>query len=168
MTEASDIVLYTLAFAGVAFLPIFLWNLWLAPYKILNERLDKGSDAQTPLKAVDEETERARAEGAQRARLASKTNKAIKEMKDLRKCIRFRAERALDAPHMRQISDLDYRFSAIKEKHTPWFPSELTENDTQRWAGRIIAELEAQDYDAAEKRIEEAVAKKSWKKNGTS
>ena len=46
MTEASDIVLYTLAFAGVAFLPIFLWHLWLAPYKILNERLDKVSDSQ--------------------------------------------------------------------------------------------------------------------------
>ena len=43
MTEASDIVLYVLAFIGVAFLPLFLSNLWLAPYRLMNEKMDQRS-----------------------------------------------------------------------------------------------------------------------------
>ena len=38
MTEASEIVLYALAFVGVAVFPLFLWNLWLAPYWLINEK----------------------------------------------------------------------------------------------------------------------------------
>ncbi len=41
MTEAADIILYIAAFIGVAVIPVFLWNLWLAPYKLMGERLDK-------------------------------------------------------------------------------------------------------------------------------
>ena len=41
MKEASDIVLYIAAFFGVAFIPVFLWNLWLAPYRIMGERLER-------------------------------------------------------------------------------------------------------------------------------
>ena len=151
MTEASDIVLYTLAFAGVAFLPIFLWHLWLAPYKILNERRDKVSDSQPPLKEVDEETNRARAEAAQRARLASKTSKAIREMVDLRICIKRR--------------NANDKFEALKEKYSSWFLPDMEALDMYNWAGRIVATLEINDYDVAEKRIMTAVDKKSWKEN---
>ena len=41
VTEVSDILLYGLAFGGAAFLPLFLWKLWLAPYKILQEKIAK-------------------------------------------------------------------------------------------------------------------------------
>ena len=41
MNEATDIVLYALAVCGAAVIPIFLWNLWLAPYRNMHERLDK-------------------------------------------------------------------------------------------------------------------------------
>ena len=41
VTEASDIVLYITAFIGAAFIPCFLWHLWLAPYRILNEKLEE-------------------------------------------------------------------------------------------------------------------------------
>ena len=40
MTEAADILYYVLAFAGAAFLPAFLWNLWLAPHRIGKEARD--------------------------------------------------------------------------------------------------------------------------------
>ena len=40
VTEASDYVLYFTAFIGAAFIPCFLWHLWLAPYRILNEKLE--------------------------------------------------------------------------------------------------------------------------------
>ena len=41
MTEASDIALYLFAFIVVGFLPAFAWNLWLAPYKLLKEEIEK-------------------------------------------------------------------------------------------------------------------------------
>ena len=41
MTEASEISFYALAFVGATFLPLFLWNLWLAPYKILKEEIEE-------------------------------------------------------------------------------------------------------------------------------
>ena len=58
ITKASDIVFYGLAFVSVAFIPLFLWNLWLAPFKILHERLDEVASTQNPPKAVDEEIAR--------------------------------------------------------------------------------------------------------------
>ena len=39
MKEASDIALYVVAFFGVAF-ALFLWNLWLARYRLLSERIE--------------------------------------------------------------------------------------------------------------------------------
>ena len=41
MTEAWDIALYCVAFIVVAFLPVFVSNLWLAPYRLLKEELDR-------------------------------------------------------------------------------------------------------------------------------
>ena len=41
VNQASDYVLYAAAFFGVAFIPLFLWNLWLSPYRLLNEGIDK-------------------------------------------------------------------------------------------------------------------------------
>ena len=38
--EFMDYVLYLLAFVGVVVVPTFLWNLWLAPYRILEEHLN--------------------------------------------------------------------------------------------------------------------------------
>ncbi len=55
MTEVSDIVLYGLAFFVVAFLPLFLWHLWLAPYRIMHERLGEVADTQQTPQALGEE-----------------------------------------------------------------------------------------------------------------
>ena len=41
MLEATEIVIYAVVFVVVAILPTFLWNLWLAPYKLMGERLDQ-------------------------------------------------------------------------------------------------------------------------------
>ena len=40
LDEITDYFLYLVAIAGGAFLPTFLWNFWLAPYGIMQERLD--------------------------------------------------------------------------------------------------------------------------------
>ena len=53
MTEFSDIAYYALVFVVIAVLPIFLWNLWLAPYSLLSDRLDelcKGGGLLVPTK----------------------------------------------------------------------------------------------------------------------
>ena len=39
MNEAMEIALYVVAFFLAAIVPTFLWNLWLAPYKILGENI---------------------------------------------------------------------------------------------------------------------------------
>ena len=40
LTEAGDIILYIAAFLGANIAPVLLWNLWLAPYRLMGERLD--------------------------------------------------------------------------------------------------------------------------------
>ena len=37
----NDVLLYVAASFGAVVILTFLWHLWLAPYRILNERLDK-------------------------------------------------------------------------------------------------------------------------------
>ena len=41
MTEVSEIALYVLAFVAAAFLPTFVWNVWIAPYRLLKEQVDE-------------------------------------------------------------------------------------------------------------------------------
>ncbi len=41
MNEGIEIALYVFAFFAAAVVPTFLWNLWLAPYRVLNDRLDE-------------------------------------------------------------------------------------------------------------------------------
>ena len=156
MTEASDIVLYTLAFAGVAFLPIFLWHLWLAPHKILNERLDKVSDAQTPPKAGDEEA-------ARRSHNVVKAESARREMESLRYCLDEREDSRSGHSYLPMGSrEFDYDFEALKEKYGSWFPPDFEEQSMKDWAGHIIATLKTNEYDSSVRRIERAVAAKSW------
>ena len=40
MDEFKILALFTVVPFGVVFLGVFLWNLWLAPYRIVNEKLD--------------------------------------------------------------------------------------------------------------------------------
>ena len=54
VNEAADIVLYVLAAGGAAVIPVFLWNLWLAPYRLMHERLDKAiADGTLPSQDAD-------------------------------------------------------------------------------------------------------------------
>ena len=41
MSHLAGVFLYGAAFLGVAVIPVFLWNLWLAPYRLMGERLDE-------------------------------------------------------------------------------------------------------------------------------
>ena len=152
MTEASDIVLYTLAFAGVAFLPLFLWHLWLAPYKILNEKMDAVASTQENAKPIDEEAE-------QRGKLHVKREALRREMEYLRRCIKARAERG----SRRHVNDPDHDFITLKQRHAELIPSDFNELKMEPWIGRIISILTYYDYDEALERIKRAVATKSWK-----
>ena len=45
----NDVFLYAAASFGAVVILTFLWNLWLAPYRMLNERLDQAiADNQLP------------------------------------------------------------------------------------------------------------------------
>ena len=156
MTEAEDILIYVLAGCGVVFAFTFLWNLWLAPYKILNERLDKVSVAQTSPKVVDEEA-------ARRSHNVVKAESARREMESLRYCIDEREDsHSGHSYHPMGSREFDYDFEALKEKYGSWFPPDFEEQSMKDWAGHIIATLKTNEYDSSVRRIERAVAAKSW------
>ena len=155
MSEAWILALSGAAAVGVGFLPLFLWNLWLAPYKILSERLDEVSATQTPPRAVDEEA-------ARRSRLNMKTHDALREMERLRYCIEERERRKSDNYARPGPQDFDPDFMTLKEKYSSWFPPDLKERDMKKWAGRIISILNANDYEDAVQRIKRAVSAQSW------
>ena len=77
MVEAWDIFWLAIAL-GCAFLATFLANLWLAPYRIMNERLNVIANTQKNAEPVDEEVE-------QRGRLHVKREVLRREMEDLRR-----------------------------------------------------------------------------------
>ncbi len=158
VSEGVKIALSLVAAGAAGFLPLFLWNLWLAPYKILNERLGTVSDAQTPPKEVDEEAKL-------RSRLHIKQQDTLRELKTMRECIESRESFRHDYPHVQQgIWDFDYEFQALREKYSHWFPPDLKEREMRNWAGRIIATLNTNDYEDAVRRIEQAAHAKSWRK----
>ena len=54
--EMADIILYSVALFGTAFLPVLLWILWLLPYKSLEEQPDLlGKQLHSRLEAVPPE-----------------------------------------------------------------------------------------------------------------
>ena len=52
MNEALEIALYVVAFFLAAIVPTFLWNLWLAPYKIMGENINSLSQEVTALRGA--------------------------------------------------------------------------------------------------------------------
>ena len=155
MTEAEDILIYVLAGGGVVFAFTFLWNLWLAPYKILNERLDEIASTHPP-KEVDEEA-------ARRSRNHVMNHNTQSDMRRLKYCIEERENRRHGHPYYSQgDQDFDHDFMTLKAKYSSWLPTDLKERKIMDWAGRIIAIFKAHDYEDAVKRVERAVAEKSW------
>ena len=57
MNEGALYVLYGLAAIGAGFVPLFLWNLWLAPYNIMSERLEDLASTQPFAPVKDEKTQ---------------------------------------------------------------------------------------------------------------
>ena len=151
---------WTLGLSGLAavcagFLPLFLWNLWLAPYKILNERLDEVASAHTPPKKVDEEAER-------RSRNHVRNQGTRFDMGRLQHCIQERENRRHGHSHYPQSEqDFDHDFMTLREKYSSWLPSGLRERKIIDWAGRFISILNAYEYEDAVKRIEQAVTEMS-------
>ena len=149
---------------AASFLPEFFWNLWLAPHRIIYERLDEMAGTQSTAEVVDEENAGERAEAAQRGHLASMRSKTLLELQDLLQCIESLSRRTSRSTHMPITSD--HNFMALKEKYSSWFPPYMEDRDIHTWAGRIIATLKVNDYDVAEKRIMKAVHKESWEGQG--
>ena len=151
---------WTLGLSGLAavcagFLPLFLWNLWLAPYKILNERLDEVASTQTPRKVVDEEAER-------RSRNHVRNHGTRSDMGRLQRCIQERENRRHGHSHYPQSEqDFDHDFMTLREKYSSWLPSDLRERKIIDWAGRFISILNTYEYEDAVKRIEQAVTEMS-------
>ena len=54
VNQAADIALYALAFGAAALIPVFLWNLWLAPYRSMNERFEQAlADTMQPSEGAE-------------------------------------------------------------------------------------------------------------------
>ena len=150
------VVLCYILIATLLFLLSFLYNLWLAPYKILNERLDKVSDAQTSPKAGDEEA-------ARRSRNHVMNQNTRLDMGRLQHCIQERENRRHGHRYYSQgDQDFDHDFITLKEKYSSWLPADLKERKIMDWTGRIISIFNAYDYEDAVKRVERVVAAKSW------
>ena len=158
VSEAWTIGLSSLGAVSVGFLPFFLWNLWLAPYKILDERLDEVASTHPP-KEVDEEAARI-------SRNTVKTHNAIQEIRTLIDCIDEREHRRLgSSAFLSKNQNYNHDFVTLKEKYQSWFPRDLKEYDMKEWAGRIMSILKFNDnYEVSGQRIKQAVSSKSWGK----
>ena len=159
MTEAVDIAIYVFAGGGVVFVATFLWHLWLAPYRVLNERLDKIAHAHEQPKPLDEEA-------ARRSDLNIKRDTALREMRALEHCISARAQRNADPPELRRIGEYDYEYIALRDKYDNWVPSTLEEQGMLHWVRQIIAVLKYNKFDEAERTIERAMNRKKWDSQG--
>lgn len=157
-SEAWVIVAAVAAAVLGTFVPEFLLNLWLAPYRNLHDLLDKIAAAQPPEPAVNEEAQE---------RIQHNYNKqtALWEMKDFRRCLDARIKRNFAPLDMRGgTTDFDHQFLTLKEKYSDWLPRDLVERDMRLWVGRIIAILKAFEYPDAEERIKQAASLGTWKK----
>ena len=131
MSEAWTLGLSGLAAVSVGFLPLFLWNLWLAPYKILNERLGEIASAQTPPKEVDEEA-------ARRSHNLIKNQSTRFDMEALRYCLNEREDRrSATGYYPMGKQEFDYDFEALKEKYKSWLPPDFEERSMKDWVGHI-------------------------------
>ena len=160
MIEAWDIFWFAVAL-GCAFLATFLANLWLAPYTILNAKLDAIASTQENAKPIDEEAER-------RGRSHVKRQALLGDMKDLRRCIKARAKRGAMPRYMQHVhdsdhDDSDHDFITLKQIHAALIPRDFDDRKMEAWIGRIISILTYYDYDEALERIKRAAAAKSWK-----
>ena len=153
MSEAWVIVAALVAAAVGTFLPEFLWNLWLAPYRIMNERLDEIAATQATPSGVDQEE-------AERNRLAMKRRRVREEMNRLRFCARHKSDSHIT--RRGEDRDLGHDYAALMEKYRDWIPGDRSGQALDKWIGRIIATLKAMDYTAVESRIERAAAQGSW------
>lgn len=155
VSEALTILLYCLAAVVAGFLPLFLWNLWLAPYKSLHDRLDDIVDAQGAPQAATNKHE-------QRADLNIKLHDAQRDMGDLRRCLEHGVRRVLQGRRRREFRDCEHYVPAIKNKYATWLPSEDRGCDLVAWISKIIAILNIHDYETADSIIKNAAEKGTW------
>ena len=151
MSKGWGSALYFAAFVMVAVLPLFFWNLWLTPYKILYEQLDKFG-------TID----KINYEDASKKQLFSKLFSARREMKIMSDAIKFRQIPS----HKRNYNPLpigsDHEYSTLKNKYSEWFPKDQNLDEMKAWIDRTISVLEAYDYEEAYKLIEQAATRGSW------
>ena len=158
--EGFDIFLYGLAFCLAAvgtFVAVFLWNLWLAPHRIIHDQLDKIAAAQPSNSVVNEAAQ-------ERTLNYHKTRTALAEMKGLSRCIDARVSRGFEPLHLRSgVKGFDHQFETLTEKYSDWLPSDIAERDMGPWVGRTITTLKAFEYPDAKERIEQAASAGAWK-----
>ena len=155
VSEFALVALSFMAFAGMVFLPLFLWHLWLAPTRILEEKLE------TKLKKIEMGHGGSQSEASKEAvRLHQQGLKARDEIERLRRCITVRE----NPQRAGEFADYDFNhdYAALMEKYREWFPRGLSEEQLYEWSGRIIATLKAQGYTEAKERIKEAAVKGDW------
>ena len=150
---------------GIALL-VFLYHLWLTPYKMISQevaeqknRIDKIVSAGAPARVVDEDASR-------RAALNVRRDIALRDMRRLCQCITSRMELNVDAPEMRMIGDFDYDCIALRDKYDAWVPSDMSEQGKLHWVKQIIAVLAYNDYDEAENKIKQAMTRQKWDSQG--
>ena len=152
--EAQDYLLYAAAIFSAAIVPTFLYYLWLAPYRILNERLECHLKEHP---TVDQDARR-------RSELHMKQQEALRDMRTLQAALKLRQERS-SQPSIYQvrIQALDHDYAVLKEKHSSWLPDSLTAEQMDCWVQRVMSVLQAHGYEDAKRIIEQAAAKGSWK-----
>ena len=154
MIESQDYVLYAAAFFGVIIVPTFLYYLWLAPYMILNERLESHLKNNP---SVDQEARK-------RSELHMKQEEALRDMRKLQAALTLKQERSSQSSIFEvRIQALDHDYAVLKEKHKSWLPHSLTAQQMNYWVQRVISVLQAHGYEEATRIIEQAAAKGSWK-----
>lgn len=121
---------------------ILLWNLWLAPSRLLEERLDSNP-------------------------IIDKKAKALSDMEILRACLESKIVRSRSGSESIYVSQ-DRTYTKLMTRYCMWFPNpELTNikisySYLENWILNIVRTLDEYDFDEAVKLIKEAADKNYW------
>ena len=126
-----------------ALMGVFLWNLWLAPYKILWEKLDTLSSKIT--------------DGVGKAE-SSQKQAILRDMEAL-----LESETTMQFSGSTAVFEKAHSTSKIlRLRHNAFFPKSLKIGEFENWIEKIVNTIQENPFEVADKKIKKAASKGSW------
>ena len=120
---------------------VLLWNLWIAPYKLLEEQvgrlLKKPQDRKNTVEL-------------------SRKEKMLQDLEVMSQCVGSILARSGGMSRPAGYQQEDALFRRLKTRYTLWFPERLPFSNAQAWIDTLIGALDKFDFDQAKKIAEKA------------